>query len=106
MPTLIICGLDPRINPQATTSAIYSLGYGVRRVVLVDFGEEPSIHTALVYFDHLAAGIIYLAKDMYSKLRKYEKADTLGSRLHLIPGALIKTSVRWFCYKVLDPGLE
>lgn len=106
LPTLIVCGLDPRVSSQAISSAIYSLGYGIHKVVLVEFGEDPSIHTALVYFDHIAAGIQYIAKEMYTKLRKYEKADTLGSRLHMIPGALIKTSVRWFCHKVLDPAVE
>lgn len=83
-----------------------SLGYGIRKVSLVDFGEESCIHTALVYFEHIAAGKRDLAKEMYSKLRRYEKSETLGSKIHMIPGALIKTSVRWFCYKVLDPTLE
>lgn len=103
---MIICGLDPRVSLQATQSALALLGKGVRKVALVDFGVEPCIHTALVYFDNIADGKNYLAKDMYTKLRRYEKAQTLGSKMHLIPGALIQTSVRWFCYKVLDPSLE
>lgn len=88
------------------SSAIYSLGFGVNKVVLADFGQEPIVHTALVYFDHLAAGKENIAKDMYSKLRNYEKNGTLGRKMHLIPGALIKTSVRWFYNRALDPSLE
>lgn len=106
MPTLIICGLDPRISLSAVSSAIHSLGNGINKVVLVEFSENPSVHTALVYFDYISAGIFYAAKEMYGILRKYEKRKTLGSKLHLINGALIKTNVRWFCYKVLDPCLD
>lgn len=55
-PTLIICGLDPRVRQSTVTEAINSLGHGIRKVSLVEFGEDPLIYTALVVFETMVAG--------------------------------------------------
>jgi hypothetical protein len=72
----------------------------------VEFSENPPIHSALVIFDSMVAGNSYSAKELYRKLRKYEKANVLGSKVHLIPGMIFATTVRWFTYQVLDPSLN
>ena len=41
---------------STVTEAINSLGQGIRKVSLVEFGEDPLVYTALVVFETMVAG--------------------------------------------------
>lgn len=101
-PTLIFFHLDPRLKSDQLKRILFGKYRGVSNAFCIDFmADNRETHCGIISFNSENE-----AKAAYKHFITAEERGELGAILHEIPGVQMKSSVRWFVNKTLDPNNE